>query len=91
MILRDFHGSVKGDSFSFGQGVKYSDSFPQLTKLLSAKEAAGNRHAWWLKFDWIGRCGEGMLDVSTDSVRFWMPQGQDGIANLMFCLVDKHN
>ena len=30
--------------------------FVQLTKLLSATEAEGNLEAWWLEFDWIGRC-----------------------------------
>jgi hypothetical protein len=27
----------------------------QLTKLPPAKEMAGYRHGWWLKFDWIDR------------------------------------
>jgi len=60
----------------------------QLTKLLFAKEATGKRHAWGLKFDWIDRCEEAMLG-GRDSVRFRMSQGQDGIDNFFFYLVDK--
>ena len=59
----------------------------QLTKLLSAKETAGKRHAWWLEFDWIGRCEEAVLGVSTGFSQISGAQRQDGIANFYLYLV----
>jgi len=56
--------------------------------LLPAKEAAGNRHAWWLKFGWIDQREEAILRVSAGFSQISDAPGPDGVVNLFLYLVE---
>jgi hypothetical protein len=57
--------------------------------LLRAKVAAGNRYAWWLKFDRIDRREGAILGVSAEISQISDAPGQDGAVNIFLYLVDK--
>jgi hypothetical protein len=54
--------------------------------LLAAKEAAGSRHAWWLKFGRIDRLEGAILGVSSEISQISDAPGLDGVVNLFLYL-----
>ncbi len=54
----------------------------------STRVAAGNRYAWWLKFDRIDRWEGAILDVSTEISQISDAPGLDGVVNLFPYLVE---
>jgi hypothetical protein len=53
-----------------------------------AKEVAGSRHAWWLKFGRIDRQEGAILGVSAGISQNSNAPGLDGVANLFLNLVE---
>jgi len=54
--------------------------------LLATKEAAGNRHAWWLKFGRIDRLEGAILGESAKTSQISDAPGLDGAVNLFHYL-----
>ena len=54
----------------------------------TSKEAAGSRHAWWLKFGRIDRQERAILGVSVEINQISDAPGLDGVVNLFLFLVE---
>ena len=72
---------------------RHSDSQHQLNSqhipvIEPAKEVAGSRHAWWLKFGKIDRREGAILGVSAEISQITDAPGLDCVVNLFLFLVE---